>query len=130
MSSQSSRFSRRSRQAAPRWDLLCRHGNRLVLRTSGTKENPGRRFWGCVHYDVQNECDFFKWADAETDIEDPQIARLRKKVACLKTKIKDSEWKLKVVAVVGLLGWVGFTYVWMSMGCNVWQLQGLSKSFG
>ncbi|MED6133523.1 hypothetical protein PIB30_029072 [Stylosanthes scabra] len=31
--------------------LLCHHGEVVVLRVSRTKENPGRRFWGCVRYE-------------------------------------------------------------------------------
>ncbi|RYR38240.1 hypothetical protein Ahy_A09g043213 [Arachis hypogaea] len=28
----------------------CFCGERPVLRTSSTVENPGRRFWGCINY--------------------------------------------------------------------------------
>ncbi|MED6181781.1 hypothetical protein PIB30_022535 [Stylosanthes scabra] len=61
-SSQNSRSSH-SRTSAIRGEVMCWHGERAVLRTSGTKENPGRRFCGCVRYEVQESCGFFKWAD-------------------------------------------------------------------
>ncbi|MED6223412.1 hypothetical protein PIB30_073733 [Stylosanthes scabra] len=56
MASESSRGSRASRSigSTHRTMLLCHHGERPVLRVSGTKENPGRRFWGCVCYAVSN----------------------------------------------------------------------------
>ncbi|QHO56145.1 DNA-(apurinic or apyrimidinic site) lyase [Arachis hypogaea] len=45
--------------------MVCGHGERPILRTSMTKDNPGRRFWDCVYYEVQDGCDFFRWADPE-----------------------------------------------------------------
>ncbi|MED6142753.1 hypothetical protein PIB30_000315 [Stylosanthes scabra] len=45
--------------------LLCLHGVPPVLRVSRTKENPGRRFWDCVYYEVHEHCDFFVWPDLE-----------------------------------------------------------------
>ncbi|MED6108170.1 hypothetical protein PIB30_020943 [Stylosanthes scabra] len=57
MSSQSS-WSCRSRTTAERKGLVYGHGIPPVLRVAGTKENQGRRFWGCPHYDVKKECDF------------------------------------------------------------------------
>ncbi|QHO15562.1 uncharacterized protein DS421_10g295930 [Arachis hypogaea] len=91
--------------------LLCSHGERPVLRTMGTKENYGRRFWGCVYYEVHEGCNFFRWAEPATEVENPEIARMRRKVASLKSRTKAAEWKLMVVAVLGFFGWVGFLYL-------------------
>ncbi|RYR22147.1 hypothetical protein Ahy_B03g067426 [Arachis hypogaea] len=84
--------------------LLCSHGEKPVLRISGTKKNPGRRFWGCV----QEGYNFFRWADPETEVEHSEIARIRKKLSMMKSRTKAAEWKLKFVAVLGFFGWVGF----------------------
>ncbi|RYR37811.1 hypothetical protein Ahy_A09g042705 [Arachis hypogaea] len=48
-------------------ELLCGHGERPVLRTSTTKENLGQKFWGCIYYEVQDGCDFFRWADPKSE---------------------------------------------------------------
>ncbi|RYQ87053.1 hypothetical protein Ahy_B09g094542 [Arachis hypogaea] len=90
MALESSRSSR-SRSSAQKMELLCGHGERPVLRISGTKNNPDQRFWGCVYYDIKEECQFFRWAYPEAEIEDPQVARLKRKVAALKAKVRDFE---------------------------------------
>ncbi|XP_057747349.1 uncharacterized protein LOC130966551 [Arachis stenosperma] len=86
--------------------LLCSHGEKPVLRISGTKENPGRRFWGCVYFEVQEGCNFFHWADPDTEVEYSEIARLRKKLSMMKSRTKVAEWKLKFVAVLGFFGYI------------------------
>ncbi|MED6196431.1 hypothetical protein PIB30_047514 [Stylosanthes scabra] len=113
MSSQSS-WSCRSRSTAERKGLLCGHGIPPVLRVSGTKENLGRRFWGCPHYDVKKECDFFVWADQiQEEGGEDEITRLRRKVQSLKMKVKAAESKMKVAVVVGLIGWVWLLCAWV-----------------
>ncbi|QHN87181.1 uncharacterized protein DS421_16g552810 [Arachis hypogaea] len=107
MAAQSSTSSR-SRSLSHGRLLLCSHSEKPVLRMSGTKENPGHRFWGCVYFEVQQGCNFFRWADPETEVEHIEIARIRKKVSMLKSRTKAAEWKLKVAVVLGCLGWVGF----------------------
>ncbi|XP_057755903.1 DNA-(apurinic or apyrimidinic site) endonuclease 2-like [Arachis stenosperma] len=82
--------------------LLYFHGEKPVLQISGTKENPGRRFWECVYFEVQQGCNFFRWPVPEIEMEHSEIARIRKKVSILKSRMKAAEWKLKVVAVLGL----------------------------
>ncbi|QHO39095.1 uncharacterized protein DS421_4g126130 [Arachis hypogaea] len=88
--------------------LLCSHSEKPVLQISGTKENPGHRFWGCVYFEVQQGYNFFCWADPETEVKHSEIARIRKKLSRMKSRTKVAEWKLKVVAVLGFFGWVGF----------------------
>ncbi|MED6193545.1 hypothetical protein PIB30_020512 [Stylosanthes scabra] len=109
--------------------VVCHHGERAVLRISGTKENPGRRFWGSC---IMRHCDFFEWADQQLpdeDIDSVQIrklpeeevaklkpkkvpeedvekVRLRKKVLCLKSKMKVAEWRVKIVALIGMTRWL------------------------
>ncbi|RYR68010.1 hypothetical protein Ahy_A03g014489 isoform B [Arachis hypogaea] len=89
--------------------MVCGHGERPILRTSMTKDNPGRRFLGCV----QDGCDFFRWADPEARgaLGDFEIARCRKKITTLKTRLKDVEWKLRIVAALGVVGWIRFLYL-------------------
>ncbi|RYR72083.1 hypothetical protein Ahy_A02g006282 isoform B [Arachis hypogaea] len=107
MAAQSSTSSR-SRASSHGRLLLCSYGEKPVLRISGTKENPGCRFWGCVYFEVQQGCNFFRWADPETEVEHSEVARIRKKLSMMKSRTKAAEWKLKVVAVLGFFGWVGF----------------------
>ncbi|MED6187607.1 hypothetical protein PIB30_078029 [Stylosanthes scabra] len=91
----------------------CGHGERPVLRVYGTKENPGRRFWGFVYYEVKDECNFFRWVDPELEHGDHEVGKLRKKVGSLKMKVKAAELKMKVAVVGALVGWVGMFSVWV-----------------
>ncbi|RYQ83206.1 hypothetical protein Ahy_B10g101848 [Arachis hypogaea] len=74
LSYQGSRSSSKSRGRRK----TCFYGERPALRTSSTAENPGRRFWGCVNYQIREGCDYFAWAEPEE--KDPQIERLKNKV--------------------------------------------------
>ncbi|RYR44499.1 hypothetical protein Ahy_A08g040827 [Arachis hypogaea] len=105
MAGESSR-SCRSRSSAQKRELVYRHGERPVLRVLGTRNNSGRRFWGCVYYEIQEECDFFRWADPEADSDDPHVARMKRKVGALKAKVRDIKWKFNVAAMLGIFGWV------------------------
>ncbi|RYQ81128.1 hypothetical protein Ahy_Scaffold1g107134 [Arachis hypogaea] len=106
-----SSMSSRSKSSSHGVLLLCSHGERLVLRTSGTKENYRHRFWGCVYYGVHEGCNFFRWAESETELGNPKIARKKKKLASLKSRTKAAEWKLMVVALLGFVGWAGFLFL-------------------
>ncbi|MED6109878.1 hypothetical protein PIB30_037627 [Stylosanthes scabra] len=111
----SSRCSSRSTPSTHRrTTIVCYHGDPAVLRFSGTKENPGRRFWGCSHYEVRTKrCRFFTWADAEQEEADPEKEKLRKKVLSLKSRMEATEWKMQVVVLVRMVGWVLFIYTWL-----------------
>ncbi|RYR69135.1 hypothetical protein Ahy_A03g015669 [Arachis hypogaea] len=106
-----SQSSRAGRIRSPVKEMVCGHEERPILRTSTTTDNPSRRFWGCV-YD-EDACDFFRCADPEAGgaQKDSEIARSRKKIITLKTKLKDVEWKLRIVATLGVVGWIGFLYL-------------------
>ncbi|MED6121847.1 hypothetical protein PIB30_033962, partial [Stylosanthes scabra] len=77
---------------------------------------PSRRTSGAEGFghegkprEEQAECNFFQSVDKrrvreEQTKEDPEMARLRRKVASLKLKVKSIEWKLHVVDVVGFVG--------------------------
>ncbi|RYQ97537.1 hypothetical protein Ahy_B08g093607 [Arachis hypogaea] len=106
-----SSISSRSKSSLHGRLLLCSHGERPVLRTSGTKENYGRRFWGFVYYVVHEGCNFFRWAEPETEVKNPKITRMKKKVASLKSRTKVAEWKLMVIALLEFVGWAGFLYL-------------------
>ncbi|MED6115359.1 hypothetical protein PIB30_089698 [Stylosanthes scabra] len=118
MASQSLRGSRSSRStgSAQRRGLLCSHRVPPVLRVSGTKENPGRRFWDYVYY--EEDCDFLCWADKEQLGEDPEKEKLRKKVISLKTH--DEELIIKDCCEVGWLGL--FCRWWMPLRLLVAEL--------
>ncbi|MED6159554.1 hypothetical protein PIB30_043266 [Stylosanthes scabra] len=91
--------------------LLCHHGVEPVLRVSGTKENPGRRFCGCVRYIEQ--CEFLEWADKLQAEEDSEKARMRKKMSSLKTRLRACEMRLKIAIFVGMFGWNLFFCLWL-----------------
>ncbi|KAL4294632.1 hypothetical protein AHAS_Ahas18G0247500 [Arachis hypogaea] len=46
------------------------------------------------------------WTDPEAGgaQQDSEIARSRKKITSLKTRLKDVEWKLRIVATLGVVG--------------------------
>ncbi|MED6137547.1 hypothetical protein PIB30_065957 [Stylosanthes scabra] len=96
--------------------LLCSHGECPVLRVSGTKENPRRRFWGCVRYDVGNLRlhSGVVWADKEQIEEDSERAKLRKKVSTLKTELRACERWLTIAVLVYLGGFCSF-----ACGCRI-----------
>ncbi|RYQ98797.1 hypothetical protein Ahy_B07g086602 [Arachis hypogaea] len=94
---QGSRSSTKSR--GRRRTRFC--GERPVLRTSSTAENPGRRFWGCVNYQIGEECDYFAWAEPEG--QDPQ--RLKNKASVLKQELQKAKRKFALALAVGILEW-------------------------
>ncbi|KAJ9542022.1 hypothetical protein OSB04_028528 [Centaurea solstitialis] len=63
MSSSSSHRIRSSRSEID--DGLCFCGDPLVLKTSWTSRNPGRRFLSCPNYGTSHECNKFKWMDVQ-----------------------------------------------------------------
>ncbi|KAI8555370.1 hypothetical protein RHMOL_Rhmol05G0169700 [Rhododendron molle] len=77
----------------------CRCGRRVVMQTSLTVKNPGRRFLGCINYKKQNGCNFFVWIDPETCPRGLEYAKimqakkeeLEKQVQGLKMKIERLE---------------------------------------
>ncbi|MED6209013.1 hypothetical protein PIB30_050487 [Stylosanthes scabra] len=120
--SQSSNYSH-SNSKTKRRRTTCFCGVKPVLRTLLTAENLRRRFWGCVNYQVGEECKYFIWADFEgedppphvanlknkvVEGEDPlpQVAKLKKKVAILKGKLIVVERNLWVALIMGLVGWM------------------------
>ncbi|MED6218632.1 hypothetical protein PIB30_028330 [Stylosanthes scabra] len=115
MASQSSnsRVSRCSHRSSKRDTLLCEHGIKPVLRVSRTKENPGRRYWGCARYQVKEGCGFFVWANAEIEEEDAEKVKLRKKVGSLKLRVKEVEMKMKAAVVVGLIECLLLLLLWL-----------------
>ncbi|QHO23479.1 DNA-(Apurinic or apyrimidinic site) lyase 2-like [Arachis hypogaea] len=122
-----SQGSRSGRIRTPVKEMVCGHGERPILRTSTMKDNLGRRFWGCVYYEVQDACDFFRWVDPEAGgaLQGFEIARCRKKITTLKTRLKDVEWKLRIVATLGVVGWIEFLYLLLHNPHNLRQPYGM-----
>ncbi|MED6144030.1 hypothetical protein PIB30_011532 [Stylosanthes scabra] len=114
MASESWRGSRSSRSTgSTQRMLLCHYRIELVLRVSGTKENPGRRFWGCVRYVVKEQCEFFEWAGKVQIEEEAEKERMRKKVSSLKTRLKACEMRLKIAVFVAMFGWILVFSFWL-----------------
>ncbi|RYR52232.1 hypothetical protein Ahy_A06g027152 [Arachis hypogaea] len=99
LSSQGSRSSTKSR--GRRRTCFC--GERSVLWPSSTAENPGRRLWGCVNYQIGDRCDYFAWAESEG--QDPQIQRLMNKASSLKQELQKAERKFALALAVEIFGW-------------------------
>ncbi|XP_072064306.1 uncharacterized protein [Arachis hypogaea] len=72
---------------------------------------------------VQDACDFFRWVDPEAGgaLQGFEIARCRKKITTLKTRLKDVEWKLRIVATLGVVGWIEFLYLLLHNPHNLRQ---------
>ncbi|XP_057745889.1 uncharacterized protein LOC130964860 [Arachis stenosperma] len=98
----SSSASGRNSSQGRRRRTTCYCGERPVLATSSTVENSGRRFWGCVNYGIGEECGYFVWTKSE---QDPQVARLKRKITGLKDKVTTVEKMLTMAVAVGLVGW-------------------------
>ncbi|MED6116073.1 hypothetical protein PIB30_096654, partial [Stylosanthes scabra] len=45
--------------------------------------------------------------------EDAEKVKLRKKVLWLKLKVKRCEWRLKIVAFIGIIGWLWLFSIWL-----------------
>ncbi|RYQ92207.1 hypothetical protein Ahy_B09g098385 [Arachis hypogaea] len=98
----SSSASGRNSNQGRRQRTNCYCGERPVLVTSSTAENLGWRFWGCVNYgQIGEECRYFVWAESE---QEPQVARLKRKITGLKGKVTTVERMLIMVVVVALVG--------------------------
>ncbi|KAF7802840.1 uncharacterized protein G2W53_041951 [Senna tora] len=62
----------------------CFCGERAIILTSRTQENPGRRFWRCKNFKSADDCDIFDWIDLPSmDAKDIAIERLRVKISTL-----------------------------------------------
>ncbi|XP_074378300.1 uncharacterized protein LOC141719829 [Apium graveolens] len=77
-------------------DLHCWCGRAVVLRTSWTDANPGRRFWGCFRYMEQrsNACNFHLWFDP------PMCQRSRMIIPGLLRRIEKLEEEAEKLEVV------------------------------
>ncbi|XP_015967231.1 uncharacterized protein LOC107490949 [Arachis duranensis] len=111
MAAESSR-SCRSRSSAQKREIVCRHGRDPCLEF-WDEEQPWATILG-----IQEECDFFRWADPEADSDDPHVTRMKRKVAAMKARVRDIEWKFKVAAVLGIFGWVVLFCFWWQIWFN------------
>ncbi|MED6114369.1 hypothetical protein PIB30_079626 [Stylosanthes scabra] len=85
---------------------MCNCGQRPVLKSSKTTENPGHRFWGCAYYDVGKGCNFFAWADVEPQAQEVEVLRLRMRISTLKTKLAYVKIQLLLAVTFGVIGWI------------------------
>ncbi|MED6181722.1 hypothetical protein PIB30_021992 [Stylosanthes scabra] len=112
MSSGSSMYTRNN-VSSTRRPLLCFHGRKPVLRISLTKDNPGRRFWGCVYYNVQQECSFFRWADPDSEYFAIELGKMKKVIETLKLRAVVAERHLTLSVVLEMIGWILVIFLWL-----------------
>ncbi|KAI5676577.1 hypothetical protein M9H77_07527 [Catharanthus roseus] len=72
--------------------LKCFCGKPSVVRTSWTKDNPGRQFSGCERYEVGGGCGFFTWFNP------PMCVRSSGLILGLLRKIDDMEEEMDKMA--------------------------------
>ncbi|QHN81915.1 uncharacterized protein DS421_20g691090 [Arachis hypogaea] len=89
-----------------------------IGHNSNTCEGDGMWAWGEADFvnlndEGQPRLTILGWADLEAGgaLRDSEIARCKKKITTLKTRLKDVEWKLRIVAALGVVGWIGFLYL-------------------
>ncbi|KAJ1422913.1 Zinc finger, GRF-type [Sesbania bispinosa] len=46
----------------------CACGDTLLLLTSSSSKNPGRKFFRCPNWKKENSCDYFQWLDDQLHI--------------------------------------------------------------
>ncbi|KAF7824098.1 uncharacterized protein G2W53_022242 [Senna tora] len=82
----------------------CFCGERAIILTSRTQENPGRRFWRCKNFKSADDCDFFDWIDLpSTDAKDIAIGRLRVKISILNGTVRRLHMVNKALLVSTLI---------------------------
>ncbi|XP_059316103.1 uncharacterized protein LOC132066934 [Lycium ferocissimum] len=68
--------------------VRCKYGDLLIMQTSWSNDNPGRRFWSCPRY-REKSCKFFRWRDR-----DEIDARSKFVISRLANRVKDLEKSL------------------------------------
>ncbi|XP_062145603.1 disease resistance protein RPV1-like [Alnus glutinosa] len=78
------------KMSSKRWESReCNCGTKTYLTTSYTKDNLGRRFFGCSRYKERSRCSFFEWFDP------PICARGGKLILDMRKRIKSLEEQLR-----------------------------------
>ncbi|KAI8552016.1 hypothetical protein RHMOL_Rhmol06G0232400 [Rhododendron molle] len=77
-------------------DEKCGCGRRVVMRTSLTTKNPGRRFLGCINYKQRNGCNFFVWIDPKTCSRGLEYAKIMQaKKEALEGEVEELKMKIE-----------------------------------
>ncbi|MED6192760.1 hypothetical protein PIB30_013142 [Stylosanthes scabra] len=84
--------------------LVCSHGRSPMLHISKTKDNPARRFWGCVFYVVQDKCEFFQWANRANDLLVAEFGKLKKRLDILKSRVVSAQSRFTAAMVFAMVG--------------------------
>ncbi|XP_020082379.1 uncharacterized protein LOC109705975 [Ananas comosus] len=105
--------SSRNNQSTP----LCHCGLPYTIKTSWTQNNPGRRFYGCPRYRMQesNACNYFGWYDPQFTSQSISMVngllesnnKLREEAA---VAAKRKRWKLTVFVIYGIVSGI----MWLS----------------
>ncbi|KAJ1376090.1 Zinc finger, GRF-type [Sesbania bispinosa] len=46
---------------------LCGCGDTMLLLTTTSAKNPGRKFWRCPNWNRKDTCNYFEWLEEEVD---------------------------------------------------------------
>ncbi|QHN97007.1 uncharacterized protein DS421_18g623750 [Arachis hypogaea] len=71
----------------------CFCGLKIVIKKSGSAENPNRLFHACSRYRKGNYCNYFNWVDDD----------VYEEVGVCSTKKDAGKWRLKVAWRLGIL---------------------------
>ncbi|KAJ1391738.1 Zinc finger, GRF-type [Sesbania bispinosa] len=83
---------------------VCRCGDEVKLLKSNSSRNPGRMFWRCPNWDKELTCNYFRWADDDSEQNcrfdelqhyEQVIDEMKLKIAKLQRKLAGERTKMK-----------------------------------
>ncbi|RYQ85674.1 hypothetical protein Ahy_B10g105256 [Arachis hypogaea] len=96
-SSSSMRMRRKSHEEA------CFCGLKVVIKKSGTAENPDRLFYACSRYQKGNHCNYFKWVDGDDCEVVVEAGAKEDSKTELQVESEYAEWRVKEAWRMGSL---------------------------
>ncbi|RYQ91792.1 hypothetical protein Ahy_B09g097823 [Arachis hypogaea] len=89
-SSASMRMRRKTHEEA------CFCGLKVVIKKSGTTENPDRLFYACLRYWKESHCNYFKWVDDDDYEAVVEVSAKEDYRTELQVESEYDEWRVKV----------------------------------
>jgi hypothetical protein len=89
---------------APARECYC--GMKTYLRTSWTRKNPGRRFFGCARYGKGPNCKYFEWFEPRICERGGEVVyELRVKIKTMEEELRKQAKKEKRSNVILFMSW-------------------------